>query len=130
MNAATTRGGAKVRGEVMVVEDDFSIRETLRELLEDEGFAVSWAANGRDALARLEAGDSPRLILLDLMMPVMDGLEFRSAQQRDPRLSQIPVVVISAEHGLEQTASTMAVQGFLAKPFELDALIATVQRYC
>jgi CheY-like chemotaxis protein len=114
----------------MVVEDDFGIRETLRELLEDEGFAVSWAANGQDALARLAAGDPPRLILLDLMMPVMDGVEFRSVQQRDPRLSQIPVVVISAENGLEQTASTMAVEGFLAKPFELDALLATVERYC
>jgi CheY-like chemotaxis protein len=118
------------RGEVMVVEDDYAIRETLRDVLEDEGFAVSSAANGQDALAHLAAGDSPRLILLDLMMPVMDGVEFRSVQQRDPRLSQIPVVVISAENGLEQTASNMAVEGFLAKPFELGALLATVQRYC
>ncbi|HET9594458.1 MAG TPA: response regulator [Anaeromyxobacteraceae bacterium] len=117
------------RGEVMVIEDDFAIRETLRELLEDQGFHVTGAANGREALARL-AEHAPRLILLDLMMPVMDGIEFRSAQQRDERLAGIPVVVISADHGLAQKASNMAVEGFLAKPFELDELIETVQRYC
>ena len=117
------------RGEVMVVEDDFAIRETLRELLEDQGFRVTGAANGREALAHL-AEHEPRLILLDLMMPVMDGMEFRSAQQRDARWAHIPVVVISADQGLAQKASNMAVEGFLAKPFELEELIQTVQRYC
>jgi CheY-like chemotaxis protein len=118
------------RGEVLVVEDDLAIRETLRELLEHQGFKVSAAANGREALADLAGRASPQLILLDLMMPVMDGVEFRTEQRRDPRLAQIPVVVISAEHRPEEKVSGMAVDGFLAKPFALDALLATVQRYC
>jgi DNA-binding response OmpR family regulator len=121
-------GVATDKGEVMVVEDDFAIRETLRELLEDEGFRVSWASNGREALAQLKER-APRLILLDLMMPVMDGWEFRTAQQRDPDIARIPVVVISADHGLEQKVSGLSVAGWLAKPFELDALLAAVKRY-
>jgi CheY-like chemotaxis protein len=116
------------RGEVMVVEDDYAIRETLRDVLEEQGYRVVWASNGEEALARLK-GTTPRVILLDLMMPVMDGWEFRHAQQRDPALSRIPVVVISADHGLENKVSALAVDGWLAKPFELDALLATVDRY-
>jgi CheY-like chemotaxis protein len=118
----------KNKGEVLVVEDDYAIRETLRELLEDEGYRVMWASNGKEALARLHER-APRVILLDLMMPVMDGWEFRDAQQRDPALANIPVVVISADHGLDHKVSGLGVDGWLAKPFELDALLATVDRY-
>jgi CheY-like chemotaxis protein len=117
------------RGDVMVVEDDFAIRETLRELLEDEGYHVTQASNGAEALARLRSSHAPKLILLDLMMPVMDGWEFRHAIEGDPRLSEIPVIVISADHGLEQKVGAMHVQGYLAKPFELDQLLQTVERY-
>jgi two-component system, OmpR family, response regulator CpxR len=116
------------KGEVLVVEDDFAIRETLRELLEDEGYDVSWASNGREALELL-AHRAPRVILLDLMMPVMDGWEFRVAQQKDPALARIPVVVISADHALDQKVAALAVDGWLAKPFELDALLTTLRRY-
>lgn len=117
-------------GEVMLVEDDLAIRETLRELLEDEGYRVESAGNGREALDRLRSGHPPRLILLDLMMPVMDGWEFRRAQRGDPALSDIPVVVLSADHPLADKVSGMAVAGYLAKPFELDALLATIRHYC
>jgi CheY-like chemotaxis protein len=120
---------AKNGDVVMVVEDDFAIRETLRELLEEQGYVVVWAANGREALTRLQGGRPPRVILLDLMMPVMDGWEFRTAQQRDPKLARIPVVVISADHALAEKVAQMAVDGYLAKPFELDALLAAVDRY-
>jgi CheY-like chemotaxis protein len=120
---------ATTQREVLVVEDDFAIGETLRELLQDEGYSVSWASNGQEALKRIQAAGAPRLILLDLMMPVMDGWEFQSALKSDPSLARIPVVVISADHGLEHKASKLSVDGWLAKPFELDALLATVQRY-
>jgi CheY-like chemotaxis protein len=118
------------RSEVMVVEDDLDVREILREILEDAGYSVSWAANGREALARLKRGRAPRLILLDLMMPVMDGREFRTAQQQDPSLAPIPVVVISADHGVDAKIGEMQVDAWLTKPFEVGALLATVDRYC
>jgi CheY-like chemotaxis protein len=113
----------------MVVEDDFAIRETLRELLEEEGYRVTQAANGAEALARLRDVIVPRLILLDLMMPVMDGWEFRQAIESDPRLAAIPVIVISADHGLEQKIDAMHVEGYLPKPFELDRLLEAVERF-
>jgi CheY-like chemotaxis protein len=118
------------RGDVMVVEDDYAIRETLKELLEEEGYRVTQAANGAEALARLRDTDGPpSLILLDLMMPVMDGWEFRDAIAEDPKLSDIPVIVISADHSLDMKVSSMDVQAWLSKPFELDQLLSTIDRY-
>jgi CheY-like chemotaxis protein len=128
MNVASAVDEQPAR-DVMVVEDDFSIRETLRELLEDEGYRVSWAANGSEALTRLKAGVAPKVILLDLMMPVMDGWEFRSELRRDPTLADIPVVVISADHALEDKVAALQVDAVLAKPFPLRALLDTVRRY-
>ncbi len=116
--------------EVMVVEDDRDVREILREILEDAGYSVSWAANGREALAHLKRGRAPQVILLDLMMPVMDGLEFRTAQREDPSLAPIPVVVISADHGVDAKIGQMQVDAWLPKPFEVSTLLATVDRYC
>ena len=121
---------ATARAEVMVIEDDFAIRETLRELLEEEGYEVVGAANGMDALSRLHHGPAPRLILLDLMMPVMDGREFRTAQRSDPALARIPVVVITADAAVDQEAEALAVEAVLPKPFELGRLLDTVHRYC
>src|SRR5574340_1100683 len=109
---------AVTHGEVLLVEDDAAIRDALRELLEAEGFVVQGAANGREALARLRAGGHrPRLILLDLMMPVMDGWEFRQAQRGDPALARIPVVVLTAADGAEDLIADMKVAACLSKPF-------------
>src|SRR5690349_1848715 len=90
---------------VLVVEDSTDARQMLASLLEVEGFAVRTAANGREALDQLRAGPPPCLILLDLMMPVMDGYQFRAEQRQDPGLSPIPVVVVSAVAGGEDTAT-------------------------
>jgi CheY-like chemotaxis protein len=122
-----------VRGpaRILVVEDDTAIRQTVAELLEDEGYAVSCAANGADALAQLDAGCVPSLILLDLSMPVMDGWTFRSTQRSDPRLAAIPTVVVSASHGADaRSLESLAPDAFLQKPFDLDRLIDTVERLC
>src|SRR5262245_27439609 len=107
---------------VMVVDDDEDIRETLAELLQDEGYRVMAVANGREALERLrENHDKPRVILLDLMMPVMDGWQFHREQQVDPTLASIPVVVITAAGA--QQASSIPVDQVLAKPLGIDDVL-------
>jgi CheY-like chemotaxis protein len=113
---------------ILLVEDDFAIRETIAELLAEEGYRVTSAANGAEALAMLDESDAPGLILLDLMMPVMNGWEFRRALRDDPRLARIPVVVISASRGAEPRASVDA-DAFLAKPFDATHLLDTVSRF-
>ena len=85
-------------GPVMLIEDDRDIRESVVEALEDEGFAITCAIDGLDALEKLRTGAAfPRLILLDLMMPRMDGLQFRQEMLKDPRWAAIPVIVITAD---------------------------------
>jgi CheY-like chemotaxis protein len=117
------------RPHILVVEDDFAIRETVTEVLESEGFRVTCASNGAEALVRLDdTDDLPRLILLDLMMPVMDGWEFRLAQRRNSRIADIPVIVLSAGAGMEARLSGLAPDAFLPKPFELEHLLHTVAR--
>jgi CheY-like chemotaxis protein len=115
---------------VLVVEDDEDIRETLVEILEDEGYHATGAANGRDALERLRSAAFPHLILLDLMMPVMNGWEFRSEQQRDPVLAAIPVVVVSGVDNVPEKAASLDAAAYLAKPIEIKTLLDLVQRYC
>src|SRR4051812_30460195 len=102
---------------VMIVDDDESILDGLAELLESEGFRVATALHGMAAIEQLQAGLRPCVILLDLMMPVMDGWDFRQRQLADPRLRNIPVVIITAA-GFSDT-SLKAQFGdieFVAKP--------------
>src|SRR6185436_16404183 len=89
---------------VLVVDDDADIRETIAGVLEDEGYGVAGAKNGQEALTWLRAPGSPRpqLILLELMMPVMSGPEFRAAQEADPSLHAIPVVIVSASQDAQK----------------------------
>jgi CheY-like chemotaxis protein len=114
---------------VLVVDDDPDICGMLEVCLTLEGFDVLTACNGREALRQLHDHD-PALILLDLMMPVMDGVEFRRSQQRDPRLQTIPVVCMSARYDARQTAAELGLAGCLLKPVELDVVIATVRGFC
>ncbi len=118
------------RPSVMVVEDDVDVRETLVELLTDEGYEARPASNGRHALELIRSDGVPGLILLDLRMPVMDGWEFRRQMRGDPTLSGVPVVVMSADSGLERKTEGMAASAVLAKPVGLDHLLATVHRFC
>ena len=118
-------------GGVLVVEDDEDIRADLTAILRVKGFTVEEAANGREALAHLRDGRHPCLIVLDLMMPVMNGWELRAAMLADPVLAAIPVVVVSGKGRIapeeERTLSPAAV---LVKPFELTELLDLVGRFC
>jgi two-component system chemotaxis response regulator CheY len=113
---------------ILVVEDDADVRETLVLVLESEGFEVRAARDGREALEILRAGFRPRLILLDLMMPVMNGWEFRAEMKNDPELAKIPVVFVSALEPAPDRAASLEAAGFLHKPFDLEALLETVER--
>jgi CheY-like chemotaxis protein len=113
---------------VLVVDDEASIRELVAAWLEDEGFAVTTASNGAEAL-RVLREVRPEVIVLDLMMPVMDGWAFAEACHRLTAPAAIPILVVSAAYGLSQTAErlrTFGVRACLAKPFNLDVLTATV----
>jgi CheY-like chemotaxis protein len=113
---------------VFVVEDDVDTRDMMGRFLELEGFTVEVAANGKQALERLNAGMLPCVILLDLMMPVMDGWQFRSQQIRDAALASIPVIVVSAA-GKDRIADIEA-NAYLSKPVDLEQLLAEVSQYC
>lgn len=110
---------------VLVVEDDSSIRQVLVEILELEGYAVRTAPDGLAALALLDAW-RPDLIVLDLMMPRMDGWHFREVQCQRPVLRDIPVLVLSASRRLEASLTTLAPAAALPKPFDLDELLIQV----
>jgi CheY-like chemotaxis protein len=114
--------------QVMIVEDDPDLREMLAQLLTLEGFDPTEAANGAEALRQLRSGPPPEVILLDLMMPVMDGWTFRAEQLRDPSIAHIPVIIVSAvpRHllaGLRPSAS-------LTKPYDLWTMLELVQQHC
>ena len=117
-------------GVVLIVDDHDDIRESLGEVLEEEGYEVALAANGREALRYLHAHEPPCLILLAPMMPVMNGYEFRSAQQQDPALAGIPVAVVSGREDAAPSAREMDAVKWFAKPVDLDALLETVADHC
>lgn len=114
---------------ILVVEDDTSIRELLVELLESEGYTVSSAINGLEGLKLLQQKSRPDLILIDLMMPVMDGYTFRTEQLKNPLWAQIPTVVMSAEANAKEKMKNFNITAFLSKPVELDTILKTVSRY-
>ena len=113
---------------VFIVEDDLDTREMLARFLELEGFAVESAENGRLALDRLGQGAAACVIVLDLMMPVMDGWQFRQAQVQDEDLAKIPVIVVSAA-GRERIERIHA-DAYLSKPVDLEELIGCVTQFC
>jgi CheY-like chemotaxis protein len=116
---------------VLVVEDDADIRRAIVQVLEDENVPVDSAENGQAALAALRRPGVtlPSVILLDLMMPVMDGWTFRAEQQRDPTLAHIPVVILTADSAAAARAGILGADGALRKPIDLEQLLMTVERY-
>ena len=115
---------------VLVVEDNPEVREAIVDLLDDSGYQTSTAANGREAIDRLLAGERPNVILLDLMMPVMDGFQFRAAQRAEPELMNIPIVVLSAHINACRVAQVLGAAAGLQKPFKMTELVETLDRVC
>src|SRR5262249_11349487 len=116
---------------ILVVDDDLEIRETIRDVLEEEGYRVVLAANGAEALAELRARigeEQPSLVLLDLMMPEMNGWQFCEEQKRDARRAAIPVLVISAA-SVDAKKGSIAGHPFLKKPIELARLLEAVAKH-
>ncbi len=126
MNALMPQSHAHA-SPVMVIEDDHDLRVSVRNLLEDEGYEVLTAANGRSALELVQASSpKPCLIILDLMLPIMDGWHFATELRKRPDLAAIPLLIMSA---FRQPPPPDAV-GFLPKPVELDVLLRYVGEYC
>jgi CheY-like chemotaxis protein len=113
---------------ILVVDDDDDIREVMQELLVAEGFQVDVAKDGIDALGKLEVEATPPLILLDMMMPRMDGEAFLKALRAKPALANASVVVISGNGAAREKAGNFQASGCLVKPFELDELLELIRR--
>src|SRR5919106_4087137 len=113
---------------VLVVDDDPAIRGLVADALRSEGFSVALAAHGREALEAKRAR-RPATIVLDLMMPVMDGFSFMDACRKEQLCSDVPIVVISAVQDALRRMDDIPVHACIAKPFDLDDLVRTVGRY-
>lgn len=111
---------------VLLVEDDPDIRESLGEFLTDQGYEVETAQNGQEGLRQLEK-HKPGLVLLDLMMPVMNGWQFLEKKKTEPEISKVPVLVISAVPGAPYVPGALAT---LKKPIDLHRLMDFVELYC
>jgi CheY-like chemotaxis protein len=115
--------------EIMIVEDDRDTREMLERFLELEGFQVRTAANGEEALQSLQAVGNPCVILLDLMMPVMNGWQFREAQVRQPAHENVPVIVVTAA-GPQNGIPSIDANAWLSKPVDFEQLLAAIGIFC
>ena len=113
---------------ILVVEDDFDLRDSLRSLLTDEGFDAVGVANGKAALQWLRSNPAPQRILLDLMMPLMTGEQFFAELSKDPALASIPVVVLSAVNDEQQRAQVPGAVAWLRKPVGIADLLAALGR--
>jgi CheY-like chemotaxis protein len=115
------------QADILLVDDDAAAARVLARRLEAEGFAVAWAGDGYEALCLLRRGFRPALILLELAMPRLDGWVFRERQLRDPSLSPIPVILLSAETNLSQHAASLRADGCFLKPVEPEVLLEAIR---
>lgn len=111
---------------ILVVDDDLAIRSMLETMLEEEGYKVVLAANGQEALEYIRR-QRPALVLLDLMMPIMNGWQFLETVSTLPEFKDLPVLLLSASREIISTAHSSRVKGYLPKPFELDRLLHSVE---
>jgi two-component system, chemotaxis family, chemotaxis protein CheY len=117
---------------VLIVEDDLDFREHIAALIRSRGHEVELAADGEEALLRLHVGEPPSLILLDLMMPEMDGWTFRARMLQDAKLAAIPIAILSgvgSAHSVGNEAQKLHIDHYLGKPVDLPALYRLLERY-
>lgn len=112
---------------ILVVEDDDDIRNAIVDLLETEGYSTESAVNGKDALDKLNIIPKPCLVLLDMMMPIMNGREFLDTVMKDSHLAPIPVLIVSAVADKTNTEGSV---GFLKKPIDIEVVLKVVAQYC
>ena len=115
---------------ILVVEDDSTLRNAMGDLLEEEGISVTPAENGQVGLDLLRAGARPCLVLLDLHMPLVDGFTFRRRQLEDPRIAGIPVVVMTGQPGSAHEAERLDVALTMSKPVAPSRVLGIVEQYC
>ena len=115
---------------ILIVDDDADVRESLAEVLGEEGYRVAGVRNGREALEYLRSETLPSLILLDMMMPEMDGWRFRLELQKVPELASIPVVILSGHGSVRDAALVLGAADYLRKPLRLESLLEIAERYC
>ena len=115
---------------ILIIEDEADIRESLADVLGLRGYDVATVVNGREALERLEAGLTPCLIILDLMLPVMSGWEFRRQQLANDKWAEIPTVLLSGITNLPGESQRLRAVSFLPKPIDFASLYNTVDGYC
>jgi len=116
--------------QILLVEDDADIAGAMAAILEDEGYCVVHATDGEEALRALREGLSPCLIVLDLFMPGMSGIEFRRIQQHDPSTAQVPVIVVSGVADMRKEIQAMGVARCFRKPVDVAALLGAVNELC
>ena len=115
---------------ILIVEDDHDVAQSVADVLEASGYGTGIAANGREALDYLEQNTQSDLILLDMMMPVMDGWQFREEQRKLPVLESIPVVIVTADGNARGKAAAIQAAGHVGKPVTIDGLLNEVERVC
>jgi CheY-like chemotaxis protein len=126
----TTNTPMVVAKLILLVEDDVDLAHITAEVLEAEGYQVAIAANGHEALAHLRTTQPPALILLDMMMPVMDGWKFREELQGMPEVASIPIVTLTADGDARGKAASIGAAGHLSKPVTINSLLDEIERIC
>jgi len=125
-NAAGLRDYQATTVRILIVDDDPTIRSVLEALLEDEGFTPVTAANGQEAV-NIVRDSPPALVLMDLMMPVMNGVEAARTLKSEPKTANVPIIAMSAGFILRESIDDLLADSIISKPFDLDALIANIR---
>jgi CheY-like chemotaxis protein len=115
---------------ILIVDDDAAMRDAMRSLLEEEGYRVATANDGREALRILLAGLSPCVIVMDMVMPVMDGVAFRTEQLKHPPIAAIPFIAYSGVIDVRRAAEQLGAAGYIEKPSEFQYVLSIIRQHC